>query len=122
MPGATILADLSSRPAAQTAQAAALLDKTLSGQEPPAVVNMVLGTRELHQGNLEQALALLERANASNPRMPIVMNNLAWALANQDPPELERAVARRPGNCPITPKSRTPWARSWPVWASTKRP
>ena len=59
----TILADLSSRPAAQTAQAAALLDKTLSGQEPPAVVNMVLGTRELHQGNLEQALALLERAN-----------------------------------------------------------
>jgi tetratricopeptide (TPR) repeat protein len=58
----------------------------------PAEVHLVVGTRELRRGNFERGVKHLERAYELNPRFPEVLNNLAWGLAHQDHPDLERAL------------------------------
>jgi tetratricopeptide (TPR) repeat protein len=87
----TLLADLSGRDDAGAGVARTALHEALASGTAPATVHLVLGTRALRQGDWERAQTHLELACERAPDMPIVLNNLAWALAQRDPPELERA-------------------------------
>jgi tetratricopeptide (TPR) repeat protein len=77
----------------QTAeQAVALLNQMLARGAAPGAIHLALGTRALNRGEFEVGLMHLEQAQQRNPRIPEVLNNLAWGLAHQDPPDLPRAL------------------------------
>ena len=66
----------------------------------------------------------LEQARQRNARIPEVLNNLAWGLAQKDEPDLERALqlaeaAQRLSNIR---RSAIPSARFWPNWEGLGRP
>lgn len=52
----------------------------------------LLGTTAAQAGQIAVARQHLEQANRRTPNNPMVLNNLAWALANSQPPELGRAL------------------------------
>ena len=68
------------------------LQRTLASGNAPAMVHLLVGTRSLQAGDLEGAIVQLELALQANPHLPLVLNNLAWALAHREPPDLERAL------------------------------
>ena len=88
----TLLADLSIQDQLGAGAARDALHEALANGTAPGTVHLVLGTQALQQGDLERAQTHLELASERTPDMPIVLNNLAWALAQRDPPELERAA------------------------------
>jgi tetratricopeptide (TPR) repeat protein len=82
-----------------------LLKQKLAAGETPWLIHLVLGTRSLELGNLKEGEEHLEQAVKLNPTAAVAMNNLAWTLANQEPPDLGRAetlaaqaVQHAPGN------------------------
>jgi tetratricopeptide (TPR) repeat protein len=91
-PALAMLAELATRQDEDVEQAAALLRRILARGAAPAVVHLILGTRALHQGNAEVGLMHLEQAQQQNARIPEVLNNLAWGLAQQEQPDLPRAL------------------------------
>jgi tetratricopeptide (TPR) repeat protein len=72
-------------------QATDMLKQMLARGAAPAVIHLALGTQALHRGQIETGLMHLEQAQEHNPRIPIVLNNLAWGLTQQAEPDLERA-------------------------------
>lgn len=88
----TLLADLSTRDWDQAAAASGTLEQLLARGTSPATVHAILGTRALQRGDLENAAVHLEQAYLRNPQMPAILNNLAWALANREKPDLDRAL------------------------------
>ncbi len=62
-----------------------------TGTAPP-LVHLIVGTRALEAGDTEDAVMHLELAYKLNPDSPSILNNLAWALAHRNPPELDRAL------------------------------
>ena len=88
----SLLANLATRDWDQTQEARAALQQALARGDVPATVHVILGTWALEQGDIQKGLMHLELANERNPEMPIVLNNLAWGLAHQEEPELERAL------------------------------
>jgi len=69
-----------------------ILEQALvEGKTNPALVHTILGTAFLDQKNYESARHHLEMAHKLNPRMPIIINNLALALSSQKVPDLKRA-------------------------------
>jgi tetratricopeptide (TPR) repeat protein len=87
-----MLADLATRKGEAADRAMPLLKRVLARGAAPAVVHLILGTRALDQGNLDQGLMHLEQARQRNARIPEVLNNLAWGLAQKEDPDLERAL------------------------------
>ena len=73
------------------AQATDMLKQMLARGAAPAVIHLALGTQALHRGDVDTGLMHLEQAQERNPRIPTVLNNLAWGLTQQDEPDLERA-------------------------------
>ena len=88
----TMLAELAVREEQTTDQATAILKQVLPEEQAPAMVDLILGTQALHRGEVDQGLEHLEQALQQNALMPELMNNLAWGLAHQDEPDLERAL------------------------------
>ena len=88
----SMLADLALREEEAGDQATAILKRVPDSATAPVIVEFVLGTQALDQGNVEQGLKHLEQAQQGNARIPEVLNNLAWGLAHKDEPELERAL------------------------------
>lgn len=88
----TMLAELAVREEQTTDQATAILNQVLPEEQAPAMVDLIRGTQALHRGDERQGLKHLEQALQQNPEMPELMNNLAWGLAHQDEPDLERAL------------------------------
>ena len=88
----TMLANLALAKEDVSDQAMTLLQQGLDRGAAPEVVHFVMGTRELRLGNFEKGLTHLEQAQELNARFPEVLNNLAWGLAHQDDPDLERAL------------------------------
>lgn len=68
-----------------------LLDALASGHAT-AVVHMIVGTAAIKEKNYEVAKLHLRQALALNNRMPDVLNNLAWVLSIQQPPETQQAL------------------------------
>ena len=60
---------------------------------PPDTAHFILGTIELNRGNIQAASRQLEIAVADNKNMPGMLNNLAYALLQEDEPDLERALS-----------------------------
>jgi tetratricopeptide (TPR) repeat protein len=93
----TLIANLSTRPLeGQEAELAEpltdALQRALAAGVAPAVVHLILGTRQLVDGDTDNAVMHLELAHQANAQVPSVLNNLAWGLAHQDQPDLERAL------------------------------
>jgi len=88
----TLLADLATREWQRADEVRAALQQILAQGAAPATVHMVLGTRALEKGDLENAQMHLELAHEHHAQMPLVLNNLAWVLAQQKEPDLPRAL------------------------------
>lgn len=54
-------------------------------------VHLVLGSVLFEAGDVDEGVWHSQRAYAKNPRSPAALNNLAWMLAHQTPPRLDRA-------------------------------
>ena len=61
------------------------------GKGTPAA-HFVLGVAANEQGRAAEARLHWEQAFRLDPRMGVVANNLAWVLAQADPPDLDRAL------------------------------
>lgn len=73
--------------------ARAILKDLLASGQVPATVHLVLGSVAAAEGKWNEARLHLEQAYRADRRLPAVLNNLAWALTNSDPPELNRALS-----------------------------
>ena len=73
--------------------ARSILKDALARGVAPWTVHAILGTSAASEARWDEARLHLEQAHRLNPRLPALLNNLAWALAHCDPPELERALA-----------------------------
>ena len=71
----------------------AALQRALDDGIAPGLVHFILGTRSLSAGDMSQAILHLEVAAQLDVDVPETLNNLAWALAQSDEPELKRALA-----------------------------
>ncbi|MCS6976920.1 MAG: tetratricopeptide repeat protein [Gemmatales bacterium] len=56
------------------------------------LTHLALGMDAWQRGKQEEALLHLEQAYKLAPHLGIVANNLAWVLANMQPPDLDRAL------------------------------
>jgi tetratricopeptide (TPR) repeat protein len=68
-----------------------LRDLLASGQAP-ATMHLLVGSSAVAEGHWAIARRHLEQAYRLNSRLPALLNQLAWALACGEPPELERAL------------------------------
>ncbi len=84
----TLLADLSTREWDGALSAETLLTQALTRGDSPTMVHFILGTRALQKGDEETARVQLELAFERDPRMPAVLNNLAWTIARAESPDL----------------------------------
>jgi len=75
----------------QSEKLKAALNDILASGKASATVHLILGTAATREGDLEKARLHLEQANRLSNKSPEILNNLAWVLANSDPPDLESA-------------------------------
>jgi tetratricopeptide (TPR) repeat protein len=68
------------------------IEEALAEGKAPAIVHLVLGTNAAQEGNMALAKMHLEQAYRLEPQASVVLNNLAWVLARQDPPQYEEAL------------------------------
>jgi len=73
-------------------QAREMLEALLAGGYATPFVHFVLGCKAWEAGETDSALFHLERAYKLDKELGPVANNLAWLLAHQEPPDLERAL------------------------------
>ena len=88
----TRVAELATQKWKRAQEALQTLKAVMDSSSVPDPVHFILGTRALEEGDTEGALAHLEQALQHNPDSAILLNNLAWALAHQDNPDLDRAL------------------------------
>ncbi|MEL7498396.1 MAG: tetratricopeptide repeat protein [Planctomycetota bacterium] len=81
------------------------LQSMVTGNQQPALAHVALSQIQLAQGEEEKAVFHLESAIQIDDKMPLIKNNLAWLLAHQRTPDLNRALQlskeaaqRLPGN------------------------
>lgn len=87
-----ILMDLS-KGTGKEAERAKDLITLLSNGVMPATLHMVLGNDAWRTGDYSRARIHLDQAFKLDPTLTDVGNNLAWSYANQEPKDLERALA-----------------------------
>lgn len=73
-------------------EARQMLKDVLAEGKATSTVHLILGTNRAAADDLDQAMVHLEQAYRLNPQMPVVLNNLAWVLANSAEPQLDRAL------------------------------
>jgi Flp pilus assembly protein TadD len=86
------LAILAAKEGDEARRAQSLLKEVLARGIAPAVVHQILGTLASNRGENETAIFHLEQAYRLKPNMLVVLNNLAWTLAKNAPPQLDRAL------------------------------
>lgn len=69
-----------------------ILEKRASRPGAGWKVHFALGMQCLPNRDYAAALPHLETAHRMDPRNPILANNLAWCLANLEPPRVDRAL------------------------------
>jgi tetratricopeptide (TPR) repeat protein len=72
--------------------ALAVLRKQLSSGKATAMTHLALGMHLWENGKKAEGLLHLEQAYKAAPGMAVVANNLAWLLAESQPPDLKRAL------------------------------
>ena len=68
------------------------LQTLLAEGKSPTILHLMLGIDQWQQGNRAGGLQHVEQAYLASPQAPLIANNLAWMLANGDPPDLPRAL------------------------------
>ena len=68
------------------------LNRVIAGDEPNPMAHFALSNILWQHEEFEEAATHLELAYKLQPNFTVVLNNLAWVLAHQDPPDLERAL------------------------------
>ena len=68
------------------------LNRLIAGDDPNPLAHFALSNILWQHEKFDEATIHLELAYKIEPRFTIVLNNLAWVLAHQDPPDLERAL------------------------------
>ncbi len=68
------------------------LNEILVEGKAPALAHFALSSIAKMDGKNEEAFEHLKQAYKQNPNIPSVLNNLAWMYANQEKPELSRAL------------------------------
>lgn len=68
------------------------LNRLIAGDDPNPMAHFALSNILWQHGEFDEATTHLELAYKIEPKFTIVLNNLAWVLAHQDPPDLERAL------------------------------
>jgi tetratricopeptide (TPR) repeat protein len=86
------LAALSNLTGPEAERARAWVKTILAEGLDPGLVHFYLGAAALQQGDRPQAFEHFRRAYKAQPNMPSVANNMALALALQEPPDLDRAL------------------------------
>lgn len=99
------LAMLAAKEGEEAERARALLKEVLASGIAPAVVHQILGTLASNLGNTGTALFHLEQAYQLEPKMLVVLNNLAWTLTKTDPPQLDRALSLANAAVELAPKN-----------------
>jgi tetratricopeptide (TPR) repeat protein len=74
-------------------KARTVLRTQLAGGKATGLIYLALGMDAWERGKTDEALVLLEQAYQRAPQMGLVANNLAWVLANSQPPDLARALS-----------------------------
>lgn len=88
-----ILCNVAVMPDDFTDQAVAMLNQMVARGDAPPYVHMALGVRAIHRGESELGLGHLWQTLPHNPYLPAQFNNIAWALAHQDQPDLKLALS-----------------------------
>jgi len=65
--------------------------RTLATGRATATTHLLLGSLALRDGHRGLANIHLEQARRLNPQGPAILNNLAWLLMHDDPPQWSRA-------------------------------
>ena len=91
LPGLERLLELTQSPPDEVAWAAATLDK-LDWTKASVEAHILVGMDAWRAGRQAAARQHMEAAFRANPHDIRASNNLAWILAHDDPPELERAL------------------------------
>jgi tetratricopeptide (TPR) repeat protein len=73
-------------------RASAVLQNQLAQGKAAGTIHLLLGMQARAQKNPAQARLHFERAYELQPELGVVVNNLAWALAHVDPPDLPQAL------------------------------
>ena len=68
------------------------LNRLIAGDEPNPMAHFALSNILWQHEEFEEATIHLELAYKIQPKFTIVLNNLAWVLAHQDAPDLDRAL------------------------------
>jgi tetratricopeptide (TPR) repeat protein len=69
-----------------------MLNRMIAEGKMPATGHFALGTKAWNDEETDKALWHLERAYELEPNLGHIGNNLAWMLADQNPPDLDRAL------------------------------
>jgi tetratricopeptide (TPR) repeat protein len=78
---------------AQNHELKSLLFRIVADAGNPALAHLMLGNVYWLESNSQAAVFHFERCVELNPKLAVVLNNLAWALAHQQPsPQLDRAL------------------------------
>jgi Tfp pilus assembly protein PilF len=82
-----------------------ILKKSIVDGKAIDIAHIALSSILIAEGKLEEARLHLEQSFSLNPNMPAVCNNLAWIMANREPPNLTdaeqlslRALSAMPDN------------------------
>ncbi|WP_197451935.1 tetratricopeptide repeat protein [Rosistilla carotiformis] len=73
-------------------QAQQLLTKMLAAGHATATAHLVLGTHATQRGDAEKALRHFKQAYRQNPKMPVLLNNVAWFMSHKEPKEYQKAL------------------------------
>ena len=73
-------------------KASRALETLLAEGKSPTILHLMLGIDQWQQGNKAGGLQHIEQAYLASPQAALIANNLAWMLANGDPPDLPRAL------------------------------
>lgn len=76
----------------QAEQARKLLEGLAAKGPASAAVHLILAAMAVSAGDLNTARTHMETAYRADPQAPLVANNLAWLLAQADPPALAQAL------------------------------
>jgi tetratricopeptide (TPR) repeat protein len=74
------------------AQAKAVLNQLLAQGQSADTVHLLLGLQARGAGMTAEAREHFEQAYRLRPELAVAVNNLAWALAHAEPPDLPRAL------------------------------
>ncbi len=84
--------DFTKRNGNEADKARRTLEKLLAEGKGPTILHLMLGIDLWQQGDRAGGLRHVELAYQASPQAPRIANNLAWMLANGNPPDLPRGL------------------------------